>query len=81
MSSSISQGEEVDFEVVKEEWNEYKLKDGTTLKVKLILLGVVRTNQYDPVGKPIYGVSSQNVIRVSNVPDELKKKTKGQPVI
>ncbi len=81
MASYVSEGEEIDFEAVREEWNEYRLKDGATLKVKLILLGVHRTNQYDHLGKPVYIISSQNVVRVTNVPDELKKKPKGQPVI
>jgi len=81
MASYVPEGEEVDFEAVREEWSEYRLKDGATLKVKLIVLGILRTNQYDHLGKPVYIVSSQNVVRVANVPDELKRKMKGQPVI
>lgn len=65
----------MDFEVVKEDWNIYKLKDGTTLKVKLVLINVLRAkNQYDPIGNPMYMVSATNVVRVVDVPRELKRR-------
>ena len=71
----LSEGEEVDFENEKEEWNVYKLADGSTLKDKLVLVNVVRgRNKYDPKGNPIYGITSQNVIKVLNVPEKLKRK-------
>ncbi len=71
----IPDGEEVDFDVVKEEWNTYKLVDGTTLRVKLVLAGVVRLrNQYDAMGNPVYMINGANVVRVMDVPVELKRK-------
>jgi len=71
----IPDGEEVDFDVIGESWNTYKLKDGTTLKVKLVLAGVVRLkNQYDAMGNPVYMINSTNVVRVMDVPAELKRK-------
>ncbi|KPV61695.1 MAG: hypothetical protein AOA66_1665 [Candidatus Bathyarchaeota archaeon BA2] len=36
----LAKAEDVDFEQEKEHWNTYKLKDGTTLMVKLVLVGV-----------------------------------------
>lgn len=72
---SIHGGEEVDFDVIREDWNTYKLKDGATLKVKLVLAGVVRLkNKYDPMGNPVYMINSTNVVRVMDVPAELKRK-------
>lgn len=72
---NLSEGEEVDFENEKEHWNDYKLADGTTLKVKLVLVNVVRSrDQYDALGNPIYGITSQNIIKVLNVPEKLKQK-------
>ncbi|MCW3985516.1 MAG: hypothetical protein NWE91_03780 [Candidatus Bathyarchaeota archaeon] len=69
------EGKEVDFENEKEEWNIYKLADGSTLKVKLVLVNVVRSHdRFDPLGKPIYGITSKNIIRVLDVPEELKQK-------
>ena len=71
----LSEGEEVDFKNEKEEWNVYKLADGTTLKVKLILVNVVRSrDKYDPLGNPIYGITSQNIVKVLNAPEKLKRK-------
>ena len=71
----IQDGEDVDFDVVGEEWNTYRLKDGTILKVKLVLAGVIRLkNKYDPLGNPVYMIKSTNVVRVMDVPDALKRK-------
>jgi len=35
----IAQADDIDFEEVSENWNTYKLKDGTTLKVKFRGMG------------------------------------------
>jgi hypothetical protein len=79
--SKISQdaftgAQEIDFSEEKEFWNEYKLADGTTLKVKLVLRGVKRLNQFEPDGTPIYAINSMNVVRAVDVPTELKAKPK-----
>ena len=71
----LSKGEQVEFENEKEQWNVYKLADGSTLKVKLVLVSVVRSrDQYDSLGNPIYGITSQNIIKVLNVPEKLRRK-------
>ena len=71
----LSEGEEVDFENEKEHWNIYKLADGSTLKVKLVLVNVVRSrDNYDSLGNPIYGITSQNIVKVLNAPKKLKQK-------
>jgi len=73
--TDLSEGEEVDFENEKEEWNAYKLADGSALKVKLVLVNVVRSrDKYDPLGNPIYGITSQNIVKVLNVPEKFKRK-------
>jgi hypothetical protein len=72
----IAEGEDLDFEEKEEHWNVYKLSDGTTLKVKLVLTGVKRLKKYNPDGLPIYVISSQNVVRAVNVPKELRAKQK-----
>ena len=72
---NLSEGEEVDFENEKEGWNVYKLADGSTLKVKLVLINVVRSqDKYDPLGNPIYGITSQGIVKVLNVPQKFKRK-------
>ncbi len=67
---------DLDFTEVEEHWNCYKLSDGTTLKVKLVLRGVKRLNRYEPDGTPIYVINSINVVRAVNVPEELKARPK-----
>ena len=72
------QGQEVDtlslrFKTIKEEWNEYDLEDGTTLRMKALVSDIVRVEgHYDKENNPIYLVKSGNVIVVSS-PDALKK--------
>jgi len=64
---------DVDFETVREDWNEYKLEDGTILKFKTIVSSIIRTEEYDPMtGDPVYHVRSTNILRVK-VPEELKR--------
>lgn len=64
---------DVDFETIREDWNEYKLEDGTVLKFKTVVSSIVRTEDYDPMsGDPVYHVRSTNILRVK-VPDELKR--------
>lgn len=72
----LAEAEDVDFVEEKEDWNVYKLSDGTTLKVKLVLTGVKRLKKWNPDGTPIYVINSQNIVRVVNVPKELKAKAK-----
>ena len=75
-SEDIASADDIDFEETKENWNVYKLKDGTTLKIKLILLGIKRLKKHNPDGTPIYIVNAQNVVRTVDVPRELIAKPK-----
>jgi hypothetical protein len=80
MMAETFSGEEVDFDVEQEFWNSYKLKDGTTLKVKLVLLRVIRAkDSYDPAGFPVYMIMSTNVVRAVDVPEGLRRKPKLSP--
>jgi len=64
---------DVDFETKKEDWNEYKLEDGTVLKFKTVVSSIIRTEDHDPMtGDPVYHVRSTNILRVK-VPEELKR--------
>lgn len=72
----IAAGEDIDFDEKEEHWNVYKLKDGTTLKVKLILVGIKRLKTHNPDGLPIYLINSQNIVRAIDIPKELMAKPK-----
>jgi len=67
----------VGFTPIREEWNEYKLDDGTILKIKLVLVDVLRTEKHDPItGDPHYIAKSVNIV-TAIVPSELKKFPRG----
>jgi len=65
--------EDLEFRVIKENWNEYKLKDGTKLNIKLVITTIARTDLYDQRGEPIYSIQSQILVKAV-VPRELRKK-------
>lgn len=67
---------DLDFTEIKEEWNEYKLADGTTLKIRLVLKGVKRLKKFNADGSPIYVINSSNILRAVNIPTELKASPK-----
>lgn len=67
---------EVPVEESSEKWSEYKLEDGTTVRIKQVVLEIFRaTGQYDPDGTPMYAVKAQAVVSIVDVPDSLKRKT------
>jgi len=66
------QAVDIDFKSASENWNEYHLEDGTVLKFKTIVTGIIRTEDFDvTTGDPIYHVRSTNIIKVK-VPEKLK---------
>jgi len=72
----LAEAADLDFSEEEEHWNTYKLSDGATLKVKLVLRGVKRLEKYNPDGTPLYLIQSQNVVRAVGIPEELKAKAK-----
>jgi hypothetical protein len=67
------EGTLVDFDTVREEYNSYKLSDGSTIRMKTVVTNIIRTEEFTPTGEPVYIVNSQNVL-VADVPDQLKKR-------
>ena len=66
----------VDFERVgPEKWNVYELSDGSVLRAKLEITGVLRTDRYGPDGDPLYIVNNQPIPRIK-VAEALVKKQK-----
>ena len=56
----------------EERWSTFRLGDGSTIKVKLVVKGAKRLNKYAPDGMPVYTVDTENIVRVVDVPEELK---------
>jgi hypothetical protein len=64
---------EVEVEESTERWTDVKLKDGSTLRIKPVLLKAFRAeNVFDQDGNPVYQVKVNQVMSVS-APDHLKK--------
>lgn len=76
----LAEAEDLDFEDQTEVWNEYKLEDGSTLKVKLVLQGVKRLDKCNPDGNPVYMIQSKNIVRVVDIPEKLKRKPSKEAV-
>ena len=50
---------EVEMLEAKERWNEYRLADGTTLRLKPVMIAVFRADgQFTPDGEPVYNMKS-----------------------
>jgi hypothetical protein len=68
------EGLEVRFKSNREEWNDYTLEDGSSLRMKAVVSEIIRlNNEYDAEGNPVYIVKSANMV-VVKAPDNLKKK-------
>lgn len=69
----VVDGEVVDFETVKEDWSVYKVADGSTIRFKPVVYRIIRTNELNANGEPIYHIEWSPMM-VSSVPEELVKK-------
>ena len=50
---------EIEILEAKERWSEYRLADGTTLRLRPVMIAVFRADgQYTPEGVPVYNMKS-----------------------
>ena len=52
------------YDTLSEEWNEYVAEDGTRIRLKVTLTRVSRTNKFDKDGKPIYQVETTSMAEI-----------------
>jgi len=57
------ENKDIPFETIEEKWGEYKLEDGTILKIKPAITSIDKTKNYDLNGEPIYMVHSQVLVK------------------
>jgi hypothetical protein len=77
----VPKGEPVDFEVVTERWAVYQVHDKVPviLKARLILNKVIRTEEKDQMGYPVYSPGTANPIFVTFAPKELRGEPTNPP--
>ena len=57
-------GDDLDFEPLKETWNEYRCEDGAFIKLKTVVSKIVRLDAPGPQGEPVYQIMSTSVVAV-----------------
>lgn len=78
-TGAVVEGVEVGVSEATERWTDVKLEDGSSLRIKAVILSVLRLDgQYDPEGNPQYLVKANQVMTVS-APDHLRKGGSGAP--
>jgi hypothetical protein len=70
--------EEVDFDVVKENWTRYSLSDKTLLRVRIGVLKVVKQG-VSQIGTPNFAVASQNILSAMVPPSLINKDEAKKP--
>jgi len=73
----IPKGKAIGFKPLIEEWSYYSLDDGNILGVKVVVSKVIKTEQFDATGLPVYVFHSTNVVQVLTQ-DEYKATVKLQ---
>jgi len=57
-----------------ERWTELKLEDGSVLRVKPLITGILRIDgRFDPQGNPFYVIQGGNTMVIGSVPDHLRQ--------
>lgn len=64
MGDRSMEAEDMEFQTGKEDWNEYQVEDGFTVRIKLVVSSILKTAERDPQGNPVYIVQSTNIVKV-----------------
>ena len=68
-NGELHMADELTFEPLRDQWQEFRLEDGTLLRVKFVLAKVVRLRDLKtPAGQPVYSTESQNVVTATTRP-------------
>jgi hypothetical protein len=68
LGDELVDGEELEFEPLKESWNEYRCEDGSYAKLKVVVSRIIRLEKLNPQGEPIYQFISTNVVAATPPP-------------
>lgn len=64
--------EDMDFETEREVWNLYELENGITLKMRLSVVSINKTDKFESAGMPLYTVNS-NIDVKFELPEQMRK--------
>jgi hypothetical protein len=70
----VGEIEVVEFEADEFPWITIKLKDGSVLRFKVFVTGVLKIGNDPNTGIPIYSIQTQGAIQLVKIPKELIKK-------
>lgn len=56
--------DDVRYTTLREEWNEYIVEDGARIRLKLTVMNVGKTSQFDQNGDPIYLVNTSVIANI-----------------
>ena len=71
---------EIEILEAKERWSEYRLADGTTLRLRPVMIAVFRADgQYTPDGDPVYNMKSTLITDV-RAPDSAAKPSQSNEI-
>ena len=74
-TGGTGEGEEIQVKESTERWSEFRLEDGTLLRMRMTVLSAVRVDgHFDAEGNPLYLAKAQAITSSSEVPRKLKKK-------
>jgi hypothetical protein len=75
ITNEMIEGFDVPIEEALERWSEFKLEDGTVIRVRMNVISVIRIpDTYDATGGPVYVMNGAPTMAIVNVPDNLRKK-------
>lgn len=75
IGGQVVEAEKMNYKSIEEPWSTYRLEDGTTFKLKLVVSDVFKLPHHDPVtGLPQLIVRSSNVISIEPPEAPLSKK-------
>ncbi|OFV84253.1 MAG: hypothetical protein A3B65_03610 [Acidobacteria bacterium RIFCSPHIGHO2_02_FULL_67_57] len=58
------EAEDMEFQTGREDWSEYQVEDGFSVRIKLVVSSILKTQERDPQGNPVYIVQSTNIVKV-----------------
>jgi len=71
---NLTDGTDVPIEESTERWSEFKLEDGTIIRIKQTIASAIRVDgQYDQEGNPVYVLKSAPAVAIVHVEEKVRR--------